>query len=92
MIVRNSFQQLVERKYLTIAPRVDEETEVVPATPQDIEILDLAEDALVVAVHRLAISATGYVVVWANIHIHPDRYRYVADLWPAAAALLDEIA
>ena len=34
------------------------------------------------------LSATNRPVVWANIRIRPDRYAYVAALWPEAAELL----
>jgi hypothetical protein len=42
----------------------------------------------VLVVDRVAKGATGWPLVWAMIRIRPDRYEYVAALWPEAAGLL----
>jgi len=34
------------------------------------------------------LSSNLLPLVWADIHIRIDRYHYVKDLWPQAAALL----
>jgi DNA-binding GntR family transcriptional regulator len=67
---------------------MQEEYLLLPATQQDREVLDLAEEASVLVIDRIAASATGWPLVWANVRIRPDRYQYVATLWPEAAALL----
>lgn len=83
-----SFQKLLEEKYFAIFTEVNEDFEIIPANEQDIEILHLPPGSSILVVHRLALSATGGPLVWAEIRIRPDRYQYVAELWPRAADLL----
>ncbi len=83
-----SFQKLLEEKYFAFTVEAEEDCEVVAANEQDVEILDLPRGSSVLEIRRLALSATGCPVVWASIRVHPDRYRYVAELWPLAADLL----
>jgi len=51
-------------------------------------VLSLSEGAPVLVVDRIALSATDWPLVWATIRIRPDRFDYVAALWPQAAELL----
>ncbi|MCZ7567714.1 MAG: GntR family transcriptional regulator [Ardenticatenaceae bacterium] len=83
-----SFQKLLEEKYFAVFTQMEEDLAIVPADPQDMEILNLPEGSSVLVVRRLAVSATGFPLVWADIRIRPDRYQYVAELWPSAADLL----
>ena len=41
------------------------------------------------AMARLGVVDYG-PLVWADIRIRPDRYEYVAALWPRAAKLLED--
>lgn len=85
-----SFQKLLEEKYLAVTADVEECFEIVGATEEDLEILDLPRSSSILLVQRLSLSPTGLPLVWANVRIRPDRYQYVAQLWPAAATLLAE--
>jgi GntR family transcriptional regulator len=87
-VSRTSFQKLLEGKYSTITADMVEAYRLVEAGKEDREILGLAERSPVLLVERTALSATGWPLVWANIRIRPDRYQYVAALWPEAADLL----
>jgi hypothetical protein len=87
-VSRYSFQKLLEEKYAAVLVEMKEEILLVPATAQDQEVLGLAEGAKVLVVDRIALSATGWPLVWASIRIRPDRFEYVAALWPEAAKLL----
>lgn len=85
-----SFQKLMEEKYSAVLTRMDERFSLVPATCDDRAVLDLPESSTVLVIDRIAHSATGWPLVWAVIRIRPDRYEYVAALWPRAAELLDK--
>ena len=87
-VSRYSFQKLLEEKYRTILVAMEERFVLVPATDEDRRVLELPEGSAVLVIERLALSATRWPLVWANIRIRPDRYSYVAALWPAAAQLL----
>ena len=87
-VSRYSFQKLLEEKYAAVLVKMDEKALLVPATAQDQEVLGLAGGADVLVVDRIALSATGWPLVWAEIRIRPDRFEYVAALWPEAAKLL----
>lgn len=88
-VSRYSFQRLLEDKYLAVITTMQEWCRLVPATEEDRELLGLPEDSLVLLIERIAKSATGWPLVWANLHIHPERYEYVSALWPQAARLLE---
>lgn len=85
---RYSFQMLLEEKYAAVLADMKEEAMLVPATTQDRKILGLADGANVLVVDRIALSATGWPLVWAEIRIRPDRFEFVAALWPEGAKLL----
>ncbi len=87
-VSRYSFQKLLEEKYQTYTAKFEEEFSIEPANTQDREILSLPSNAPIWLVRRLAFSATGFPVVWSNIRIRPDRWQYVAQLWPSAVAAL----
>jgi GntR family transcriptional regulator len=87
-VSRYSFQKLLEEKYLTYTASFKEDFSVEPADEQDQDILSLPPDSSIWLVQRLAFSATGFPVVWSNIRIRPDRWQYVAQLWPSAAEAL----
>jgi GntR family transcriptional regulator len=84
----SSFQRLLEDKYRAILVDMEERFLLEPATGEDRTVLELPEGSEVLVIERVALSATGWPLVWANIRIRPDRYSYVAALWPAAAQLL----
>jgi GntR family transcriptional regulator len=85
-----SFQRLMEEKYAAVLTEMKEWFSLVPATDEDRAILGLPEEAPVLVIERIALGATGWPLVWANIRIRPDRYEYVAALWPKAAELLED--
>lgn len=84
-----SFQRLMEEKYAAVLTEMDEVFSLVPASCEDRTILDLPEGSSVLVIDRIALGATGWPLVWADIRIRPDRYEYVAALWPKAAELLE---
>jgi GntR family transcriptional regulator len=83
-----SFKRLLERKYLVFLAEADENLDLAPAGAQDQEVLGLQPGSSVLRVDRLARSRSGSPVVWATLHIDPQRYDDVAELWPEAAKLL----
>jgi GntR family transcriptional regulator len=85
---RHSFQKLLEQKYHAVLVEMEEEYHLLSATGSDREILGLPAGATVLVVDRIARGATGWPLVWAEIRIRPDRFDYVAALWPQAAELL----
>jgi GntR family transcriptional regulator len=85
---RYSFQKLLEEKYHAVLVEMEEEYDMLPATVSDRETLSLPAEATVLVVDRIARSATRWPLVWAEIRIRPDRFDYVAALWPKAAELL----
>jgi len=87
-VTRHSFQKLLENKYATVFAGMKERFSMVEANAEDCEILGLAAGSTILLIERVALSATNRPVVWANIRIRPDRYAYVAALWPEAAELL----
>jgi GntR family transcriptional regulator len=87
-VSRHSFQKLLEGKYSTVFAGMKERFFIVEADEEDAAILGLAQGSDVLLIERVALSATTRPVVWANIRIRPDRYAYVAALWPEAAELL----
>jgi GntR family transcriptional regulator len=89
-VTRYSFQKLLEEKYHAVLVEMQEEYRLLPATEQDREVLGLPEGGSVLIVDRIALSAVGWPLVWAEIRIRPDRFDYVAALWPQAAELLKQ--
>jgi GntR family transcriptional regulator len=89
-VSRYSFQKLLEEKYYAVLMEMKEWFRLVPATTEDQEILGLPRASQVLVIERIALSATGWPLVWANIRIRPDRYEYVSALWPQAAHLLED--
>jgi hypothetical protein len=87
-VSRYSFQKLLETKYLTVLAEAKERFAIVSASQEDREVLLLPVESSVLLIERIVQSPTGWPVVWANIRIRPDRYEYVAALWPKAAELL----
>ncbi len=85
-----SFQQLIDVKYRAVTLRIDETFAMVPATDQDLQILGLEQGAQIVRIERLAYGATNCPLIWTDIHARPDRFHYVAALWPSAKPLLEE--
>jgi len=85
---RHSFQKLLEEKYHAVLVEMEEAYHLLPATGSDRAILGLPAGATVLVVDRIARGATGWPLVWAEIRIRPDRFEYVAALWPQAAELL----
>jgi GntR family transcriptional regulator len=89
-VSRYSFQRLLEEKYSAVLTEMQEDYSLVPSTDQDREVLQLPKGASVLVVDRIALSASNWPLVWATIRIRPDRYQYVAALWPQAARLLKD--
>lgn len=89
-VFRFSFQRLLETKYYAVLSEMQEWFHLAPATSEDREILDLPQGSSVLIIERIALGATGWPLVWANLRIHPARYDYVSALWPQAAHLLED--
>jgi DNA-binding GntR family transcriptional regulator len=89
-VFRFSFQRLLETKYYAVLSEMQEWFRLAPATSEDREILDLPRGSSVLIIERIALGATGWPLVWANLRIHPERYEYVSALWPQAAHLLKD--
>ncbi len=87
-VSRTSFQKLLEEKYHAVLVEMEEDCRLIPATGADRAVLGLPQGASVLVVDRIALSASGWPLVWADIRIRPDRFEYVAALWPPAAELL----
>ncbi len=87
-VSRYSFQKLLEEKYSAVLVEMRENFEIIPANDQDLDVLGLSSGSSILLIDRIALSATGQPLVWASICIRPDRYQYVAALWPKAAELL----
>lgn len=85
---KSSFQELLEGKYHAVVAQADETYTRAPASELDCTILELAEGAQVLCVERISLGGTGLPLVWADIHVRPDRYHYVAKLWPALQSLM----
>ncbi len=83
-----SFQQLLEGHYHAVFSEFKESTFLAPCAEDDLRILGLPPGSQMLVIERIGLSVTRRPLVWANIHIRPDRYDYVAGLWPQAAALL----
>lgn len=86
-----SFQQLIDGKYHAVTSQMKEEFTLGTATVQDQQILGLGPGAPILVIQRLASSATSRPLIWTEIHVRPDRFDYVAALWPSAKELLREI-
>jgi GntR family transcriptional regulator len=89
-VTRYSFQKLLEEKYHAVLVEMQEAYRLIPATGPDCDVLGLPEGASVLVVDRIALSASNSPLVWADIRIRPDRFEYVAALWPQAAELLKQ--
>jgi DNA-binding GntR family transcriptional regulator len=88
-VSKSSFQKLLENKYLITANQAVEESVITKANQQDSEILGVQVNDPILEVQRVVLSSSNLPVVWAIIRIRPDRYHYVAELWPEAAELLN---
>lgn len=84
-----SFQQLIDGKYRAVTKEMREEFAMATATAQDQEILGLDPGSPILVIQRLALSATSSPLIWTDIHVRPDRFDYVAALWPSAKKLLE---
>jgi GntR family transcriptional regulator len=87
-VSHRSFQKILEEEYYAVFSGMDESFVLEPATEEDCQVLGLPANSRVLVVDRVAKGATGWPLVWAMIRIRPDRYEYVAALWPEAARLL----
>jgi GntR family transcriptional regulator len=87
-LATTSFQEVLEGRFHTVVARIAEHFEIRPASAQDIEVLGLGAGANVLIVERVSLSSNDLPLVYADIHVRTDRYHYVKELWPEAAALL----
>lgn len=86
---RTSFQETLEGRFHAVVAEIEEHFELRPGNAEDREILGLEAGANVLVVQRLSLSSNRRPLVWADIHVRTDRYHYVKQLWPRAAALLE---
>lgn len=87
-MTHHSFQKLLETKYYVVFAEMRENIFMAPASASDRDILGLALGEEVLVIDRIAVGKTNCPLVWADIHIRPDRYHYLAGLWPSAAELV----
>jgi GntR family transcriptional regulator len=85
-----SFQTVLEGQFNAVVADIKETFEISPASAEDAEILGMAQGSDVLIVQRLSLSPGGLPLVWADIHVRPDRYHYVKDLWPEAAVFFEQ--
>jgi DNA-binding GntR family transcriptional regulator len=52
------------------------------------DVLGLPEGMPVLEIQRLAFSPTDRPVVWAVLHVHPERHHYLSQLWPSVAEFI----
>lgn len=90
-MTHHSFQRLLEIKYHVVFAEMKENIFLAPGSESDQKILGLPTGAQVLVIDRIAVGRTGYPLVWADIHIRPDRYHYVAGLWPSAGPLVQSL-
>ena len=85
-----SFQTTLEGQFNAVVADIEEHFELSPGSQEDVDILEVEQGSDVLIVQRLSLSPSGLPLVWADIHIRPDRYHYVKELWPEAAAVMDQ--
>ncbi len=85
-----SFQQLIENKYHAITAEMQEEFAMTQATDADASVLGLPVGTPILAIERLASSITAMPLILTKIHVRPDRFQYIAALWPSAQRLLEQ--
>ncbi len=87
-LTRRSFQVTLNEDFNTVITEIKEDYAIAAASGEDAAILGLDDREEVLVVHRLSLSGTGFPLVWADIHVHMNRFHYVEKLWPQAALLL----
>jgi GntR family transcriptional regulator, trehalose operon transcriptional repressor len=87
---RRSFQVTLNEDFNTVITEIKEDYAIAAASGEDAAILGLDDGEEVLVVHRLSLSVTGLPLVWADIHVHKNRFHYVEKLWPQAALLLTQ--
>jgi len=86
---KRSFQVTLEEDFHTVIDSIEETYSLEAASRDDSQILDLASGQKVLVVQRMSFSASGMPLVFADIHVNPAQFHYVADLWPKAAGLVE---
>jgi GntR family transcriptional regulator len=86
-----SFQTVLEGQFNAVVAEIKESFKIFPASLEDTEILGVEKGTDILIVERLSMSLNGLPLVWADIHVRPDRYHYVKDLWPEAENVLKQI-
>lgn len=84
-----SFQNVLENQYHAVVCSIEEEHALMPASQEDQAVLGLQGDEPVICIRRLSQSATGMPLVYAEIHLNPQDYHLVENLWPQAKHLMN---
>lgn len=84
-----SFQTVLEGRFNAVVCDIRERFEIASGAGEDFAILGIEPGSEILIVERLSLGSTGLPLVWADIHVRIDRYHYVQELWPEAAAVLD---
>ena len=79
-----SFQVTLEEDYHTVISRINEVYMLGDPMRDDTEILNLQAGDQVLIVERMSYSSSNMPLVYADIHVNPARFHYVASLWPDA--------
>lgn len=86
---RSSFQVALEKNFHTVITRIHEDYQMVLPSRDDTEILALSNTDAILAVQRMSYSRSGFPLVFADIHVKPDQFHFVKDLWPNAVPLIE---
>ncbi len=84
-----SFQNVLENKYHAVVYSIEEDYTLPPASQEDRAVLGLQNDSRVICISRLSLSATDMPLVYAEIHLNPEHYHLVENLWPQARDLMN---
>ena len=84
----SSFQVALEREFHTIITKIDEQYKMALPSRDDTEILGINDTDHVLVVQRISYCRSNLPVVFADIHVNPQLFHYVEDLWPEAVELV----
>lgn len=88
---RRSFQITLEEDFHTVVTEIKETYMLGKPARDDKYILQVGGDATILIVERISYSRNKFPLVYADIHVNPDQFHYVADLWPQAVPLIDSL-
>jgi len=84
----SSFQVALEREFHTVITRIDEQYKMALPSRDDTEVLGIDNADHVLVVQRISCCRSSLPVVFADIHVNPQLFHYVEELWPGAGELV----